>query len=321
MKKQPLVSVIIPTYNRAQLIGETLDSVLAQTYQYWECIIVDDGSTDNTYEVVCNYTKKDSRFKYFKRPNKHLSCGNGARNYGFKMSKGEYVNWFDDDDLMKKNFLELKVNCLKKDLDVVFCYGAYFRKKSEFCKARHSKPKSIKLNPLTYVKHIFHIHIAGPLWKKSFLKSKKLYDEKRKKLQDVEFHFRMILNSPKYYFYNDTNLYYIRLSKNSISRSKLNTEKKLDIFTYHYKTFKSANLVESKIRICYKNYTRVKLLKTYYFLMVNTNGLKNRLNLGFRLLNEIRDIIKEESNFFKKIRSCFVILIITISKKGLRLIK
>jgi glycosyltransferase involved in cell wall biosynthesis len=95
MNDSPLVSIIIPTYNRAHLIGETLDSVLAQTYQNWECIVVDDGSSDNTDKVVGKYVQKDSRFKYYHRPDEHLPGGNGARNYGFKMSKGEYVNWFD----------------------------------------------------------------------------------------------------------------------------------------------------------------------------------------------------------------------------------
>lgn len=95
MQKQALVSIIIPTYNRAHLIGETLDSVLAQTYTNWECIIVDDGSSDNTDEVVGAYVKKDNRFKYYHRPDEHLPGGNGARNFGFKMSQGEYVNWLD----------------------------------------------------------------------------------------------------------------------------------------------------------------------------------------------------------------------------------
>ena len=84
--------MIIPTYNRAHLIGETLDSVLAQTYQHWECIIVDDGSSHNTDRVVSEYVKKDSWFKYYHRPDEHLPGGNGARNYGFKMSQGKFIN-------------------------------------------------------------------------------------------------------------------------------------------------------------------------------------------------------------------------------------
>jgi glycosyltransferase involved in cell wall biosynthesis len=127
MNNQPLVSVIIPTYNRAHLIGQTLDSVLAQTYQNWECIIVDDGSSDHTDEVVGAYVEKDSRFKYYHRPEEHLPGGNGARNYGFKMSQGEYVNWFDSDDLMVPVKLELKVKAmLEQDVDFVVSMTKYF---------------------------------------------------------------------------------------------------------------------------------------------------------------------------------------------------
>ncbi|TXE17118.1 glycosyltransferase family 2 protein [Psychroserpens burtonensis] len=86
MSKSPLVSIIIPTFNRADLIGETLDSVLTQTYANWECLVGDDGSTDGTEEVLQNYVLKDIGFQYFKRPDTHLAGGNGARNYGFQFS-------------------------------------------------------------------------------------------------------------------------------------------------------------------------------------------------------------------------------------------
>ena len=65
MIKSPLISIIIPTYNRAHIIGETLDSIIAQTYTNWECIVVDDGSSDNTAEVMAKYIVKDSRFRYY----------------------------------------------------------------------------------------------------------------------------------------------------------------------------------------------------------------------------------------------------------------
>ena len=122
MSDQPLVSIIIPTYNRAHLIGETLDSILAQTYQNWECIIVDDGSSDNTDEVVGEYTKKDTRFKYYHRTNEHLPGGNGARNYGFKMSEGEYVNWLDSDDLFSENKIDEQVKLINEAKPDVVTY-------------------------------------------------------------------------------------------------------------------------------------------------------------------------------------------------------
>ncbi|MGV8813812.1 MAG: glycosyltransferase family 2 protein [Gelidibacter sp.] len=77
MQKQPLVSIIIPTYNRAHLIGETLDSVLAQTYVNWECIVVD-GSITGIADLLKEYATKASRYPYFIIPNIPLSVGYGA---------------------------------------------------------------------------------------------------------------------------------------------------------------------------------------------------------------------------------------------------
>jgi glycosyltransferase involved in cell wall biosynthesis len=125
-----LVSIIIPTYNRAYLLGETLDSVSQQTYHNWECIIVDDGSTDNTDEVVGEYVKKDSRFKYYHRPKEHLPGGNGARNYGFKISRGEYIQWFDSDDLMLPDKITKQVKSIYEN-DSLFSICLYIRKNKD----------------------------------------------------------------------------------------------------------------------------------------------------------------------------------------------
>lgn len=117
MMNNPLVSIIIPTYNRAHLIGETLDSILAQTYENLECIIVDDGSTDTTFEVVGEYLKKDTRFQYHQRPNERPKGANACRNYGFELSKGEYINWFDSDDIMMPNKIEVQIRILSNKYD------------------------------------------------------------------------------------------------------------------------------------------------------------------------------------------------------------
>ncbi len=110
---QSLVSIIIPTYNRAHLIGGTLDSARAQTYQNWECIIVDDGSNDYTDEMMEFYCERDSRIQYHHRPKERLKGANACRNYGFEISRGRYINWFDSDDLMVPEFIERKVSYLQ----------------------------------------------------------------------------------------------------------------------------------------------------------------------------------------------------------------
>jgi glycosyltransferase involved in cell wall biosynthesis len=113
-----LVSIIIPNYNRESLIGETLDSILAQTYSHWECIIVDDGSTDNSVEVIQQYVKKDLRFKLIQRPSNHLKGANACRNIGLQKAKGEFIIFFDSDDLMMEQHVENKLKfMIDEDLD------------------------------------------------------------------------------------------------------------------------------------------------------------------------------------------------------------
>ena len=96
-------SIIIPTYNRGQLIAETIGSVQAQTFADWECIVVDDGSTDDTKEVIGLLSKKDPRIKYVYQQNAERSA---ARNNGIRHSKGTYVCFLDSDDQYCENYLE-----------------------------------------------------------------------------------------------------------------------------------------------------------------------------------------------------------------------
>lgn len=121
------VSIIIPTYNRVHLIKETLDSIIEQTYTNWECIIVDDGSTDDTIKVLKTYENKDSRFKIYRRPESMPKGANSCRNYGFEVSCGQYVNWFDSDDYMFPEFIEKKVAVLNSlNLDFVISKSVLF---------------------------------------------------------------------------------------------------------------------------------------------------------------------------------------------------
>lgn len=109
------VSVIIPTYNRAKYISRAIDSVLAQTYKDWELIIVDDGSTDNTREVVEPYLK-DKRIKYVWKQNGGVSS---ARNKGLDIATGEFVAFLDSDDFYMPEKLEKSLKVFTEYLDVV----------------------------------------------------------------------------------------------------------------------------------------------------------------------------------------------------------
>jgi teichuronic acid biosynthesis glycosyltransferase TuaG len=115
---QPLVSIVIPAYNAGEFIEETIDSMLQQTYQNFEIIVIDDGSTDESAQKVQQI--QDKRIGYFYKKNEGVSI---ARNYGYGLTKGKYVVFFDADDLMDVDFLEVRVRCLEENEHLGFCCG------------------------------------------------------------------------------------------------------------------------------------------------------------------------------------------------------
>ena len=118
--KEKLVSIIIPVYNRAHLIAETLRSIIDQTYIHWECIIVDDQSTDNTMEVISAFAKIDTRLQLFQRPDNLPKGAPSCRNLGLDKAIGDYVQFFDSDDIMVSHFLAEKIQAFeKKNVDFV----------------------------------------------------------------------------------------------------------------------------------------------------------------------------------------------------------
>ncbi|MFV5688938.1 glycosyltransferase family 2 protein [Flavobacterium sp. ZT3R25] len=120
-----LVSIIVPCYNQVQYLNEALQSVLEQTYIRWECIIVDDGSPDNTQAVAKQWVEKDSRFVYLKKENGGLSS---ARNYGIEHATGEFILPLDADDKIAANYVALAVQSFQEDtsLKVVYCKADRF---------------------------------------------------------------------------------------------------------------------------------------------------------------------------------------------------
>lgn len=106
----PFFSIVIPTWNRADMIGKTLESVFAQTFTNFEVIVVDDGSTDNTKEVVESFT--DSRLHYIWQENAERAA---ARNNGTRHAKGRYITFLDSDDLFKPEHLKIVYRNLEKN--------------------------------------------------------------------------------------------------------------------------------------------------------------------------------------------------------------
>lgn len=213
----PLVSVIIPTYNRAHLFGETIDSVLAQTYQNWECIVVDDGSTDNTKTIVAEYSKNDSRFQYFSRPNNKKKGANACRNYGLEKSKGDYIQWFDSDDLMHPKKLEIKIKyALSENADIVVDAHTTINR----INLTNTPKLEIFESADFYVEYILGKKpvITNDVMVRRSMVASHRFDENLHKAQEYEFFSRLFEQKLKYCFI-DLPLTYYRESKDSISKN------------------------------------------------------------------------------------------------------
>ena len=198
----PLISIIIPTFNRAHIIGETLDSILAQTYPHWECIIIDDGSIDDSEEVIGEYVKNDGRFQYYNRPKEIIKGLTSCRNYGYSLCKGDFVSWFDSDDLYFKYALETYINLFSENTDVVV---AKLEKVDLKTGNKISQNKIRSNNTIEdYFTGKIAFYVYGPLWRRKFLeKQNELFDDKISNLEDWDFNLRMLYQNPVLVYFDE----------------------------------------------------------------------------------------------------------------------
>ena len=113
----PLISVILPTFDRADLLPRSISSVLAQTFTDWELIVIDDGSTDNTAEVVAAWQEQSDQIHYVRQANQGVGA---ARNRGVAEARGEYIACLDSDDEYRPAHLETRLELLRRhDLDLI----------------------------------------------------------------------------------------------------------------------------------------------------------------------------------------------------------
>lgn len=150
MDKEPLISIITPNYNCATYIAQTIESVIAQTYQNWEMLIQDDCSTDGSLEIAQSYAQKDSRIKV--ESNKSNVGAANSRNNAIRRSQGTYLSFLDSDDLWIPTKLEEQIKFMQTN-NCDFCYARYehINKKG---KSMLIQAKAIK--HLTYNKLLFH---------------------------------------------------------------------------------------------------------------------------------------------------------------------
>ena len=243
MNNPPLVSIIIPVYNGEKYIEETINSVLFQTYENWELIIINNASTDGSLNIIHKFVKLDNRIKVLNLEN---NSGGPAdpRNIGIKNANGKYLAFLDADDLWEKNKIEKQITHIEKEqLDVAYC-------KIEFINSSGKKSGTIKVSKLhTLLSKIFGSSFAllaiNPIALSScIIKNQSgFYFRNNPNLQSIEDWFMWIdlsISGKQFGLLNERLVLY-RLHESSVSS--------INGITQYYRSFHlySALLVEEKI--------------------------------------------------------------------------
>ena len=161
---KPQVSVIIPVYNGEDTIMKTLNSIRSQTFSDFEAIVIDDGSSDKTKEVVSKYLDKDERIKYYYQQNAGVSM---ARNKGIELSRGEFICFLDSDDYFENTYLEkMYEKVLKTKSDICYCGYNIISPDSKSIKRTPFKDGNILVE---YILGKINIHTTGWMIKRDLL--------------------------------------------------------------------------------------------------------------------------------------------------------
>lgn len=221
----PEVSIIIPVFNREFVLQETLDSVTNQTFSDWECILVDDGSTDRSQEICKNQAQKDDRFRCYVRTDFSENKGPSAcRNIGIEKAKGKYAVFLDSDDLLAETCLENRISKTHQNLNMdAWIFEMQDFDEKGFGKICNTYPTSSEYTNETFLRMILRYQnpfsVTCPLWKLESLKKINGFDESFSRLEDPDLHARAFMNDFQFeYHFNQKADCFYRVDQNYHNR-------------------------------------------------------------------------------------------------------
>jgi glycosyltransferase involved in cell wall biosynthesis len=230
MNTDRLVSIIIPNFNRGDLLKETLESVSRQSYPNWEAIVVDDGSLDNSDRIGLEYTQVDARIQYFKRT-QTLGGAPVCRNIGIQKSKGDFLLFLDSDDLLAPFCLEQRLKTIEAEPELdfwVFPMLMFFgtpQNANKLWNIANSEPDLHRFLKLDAV-----WQTSGPIWSRKAIDKLVGFTEGLACWQDVDFHlkaFELGLNYSKFYHLKP-DIFYRQHETGSISQNEISSPAKIN---------------------------------------------------------------------------------------------
>ena len=312
MNRTPTISIIIPCYNQERYIAETLESVMAQTFSDWEAIIMDDGSTDNSKNIISIFLEKDERFHYYHQENQGLPA---ARNNAIKQSHGKYILPLDADDIIDKSYTEKAVSYLNEhpECTVYYCHGMKFGDISEPVNAVYTNYQDLLL---------YNSFFCSVVYRRSDYDRIGGYDESFKKgYEDWEFMIRLLNGEKTVYQDHDIMFFYRFHNKEKasmiISTEKVKDQLLIDIYTKHqaiYNKYYPNTITANRILLDYNN---TKEALNYY---------KNEYEKITRAMKQQQEYIshangtlftknRKKTNLFEKItKQAYLIYLLNFSK-------
>ena len=214
-----LISVVVTCYDQGSFLPECLDSLLAQSYENWECIIIDDGSTDNTQKIAIEYCKKDRRFNYIYQENEGVSA---ARNKGLGLAKGDFIQFIDADDLIHPKKFSTQIEFTKTVTSQTIVFGSskfFFQDDPDKLFSSHYNggiPSDLNCKDLFQVEFLLYNNACSncaPLYPK--IVAEKIWFKKCI-YEDWVFNLECALLGLKFHFFNDPNCTsYVRMTDSS----------------------------------------------------------------------------------------------------------
>ncbi|MDR0824351.1 MAG: glycosyltransferase family 2 protein [Prevotella sp.] len=274
------ISIIVPCYNQAQYLPECLQSVIDQTYSDWECIIVNDGSPDNTEEVALEWIAKDSRIKYIKKENGGLSS---ARNTGIEIAIGKWILPLDSDDKIGNKYLEFATEVIESNPNIGLVYANAYMFGDQNC--------AWKLPPYSFKAMLrSNMIYCSALYKKEDWLTVGGYDSKMKHgWEDWEFWINMLGTTKQEVYKLDYVGFYYRIKNNSMI----------------YNLARNEEVIKEKIKYVFKKHIDLYLenFGTYQSLLDTIDDLNYNVYLYKEKVNrfERNPVIK----LFKKIYKLF----------------
>lgn len=229
MEEKTLISILIPNYNRGKLMAETLASIIAQSYPFWEAIVVDDGSTDDSDHIGNEFVNKDNRIKYFKRdrnPNGAPTC----RNIAFEKSEGAFIIFLDSDDLLAPFCLEQRITSIMQYPDFDFWVFPMLLFKNDPSKATFIWNKSNDRSELLRFLELDAVwQTSGPIWRRKSVEQIGGFTEGLACWQDVDIHLKALIQNLRYIILDDLipDIYYRQHESGSISQGEISTPPKM----------------------------------------------------------------------------------------------